>query len=44
MPVGLQVLGRPGAGDRLLDVADAVQQRVVPPRPAPWPAHSATAG
>ncbi|WP_413098703.1 amidase [Streptomyces sp. Inha503] len=44
MPVGLQVLGRPGAEDRLLDVADAVQSHVFPPRPAPWPTRSATAG
>ncbi|MEU6578875.1 amidase [Streptomyces sp. NPDC046805] len=42
MPVGLQVLGRPGAEDRLLDVADAVQEHVFPPRPAPWPASPAT--
>ncbi|KAA9166444.1 amidase [Amycolatopsis acidicola] len=38
MPVGLQVLGRPGAEDRLLDVAEAVQEKVFPPRLAPWTA------
>lgn len=35
MPVGLQLLGRPGAEDRLLDVAGAVQEHVHAPRPAP---------
>ena len=37
MPVGLQVLGRPGSEDRLLDIAEAVQQHVYAPRLAPWP-------
>lgn len=37
MPVGLQVWGRPGAEDRLLDVAEAVQEHVFAPRLAPWP-------
>lgn len=37
MPVAVQVLGRPGADDRLLDVAEAVQAHVFAPRRAPWP-------
>lgn len=35
MPVGLQLIGRPGSEDRMLDVAEAVQEHVFAPRLAP---------